>query len=79
MDNVEKIFSVMKENYIDLKKRVGIRDEEAKTPPESETDDAFMQLRPKSPYKLSQLLNPSFNAREELQKLAQNDESNEFG
>ncbi len=64
---IEKITDSMKKHYEFLKDATGLRKEIEEAPENSKSDSIFSQLRPCSPYKLTQLLSEDFNPKEIMQ------------
>jgi len=68
--NVEAIYTVMRKNYEIMKQNIGLSMNEIDEPDKLKVDDIFEKLRPDSPYKLSEMLNPDFNPKKKLEDKA---------
>ena len=60
---IEKMTDSMKKHFEFLKDATGLRKEIEEAPAEGKSDYIFSQLRPYSPYKLTQLLSDNFNPK----------------
>ena len=60
---IEKILELMSDYYDGIKNKVGMEYEIELTPENHDTDNAFEQLRPSSPYKYTHLMSTQFNPK----------------
>eukprot|EP01022_Parablepharisma_sp_SALTPOND_P013052 TRINITY_DN1714_c0_g1_i1.p6 TRINITY_DN1714_c0_g1~~TRINITY_DN1714_c0_g1_i1.p6 ORF type:complete len:155 (+),score=11.62 TRINITY_DN1714_c0_g1_i1:1339-1803(+) len=60
----------MRKNYEYMKQKAGLASNEKEEEDKLKVDDIFQKLRPDSPYKLSEMLNPGFNPKRKLDALA---------
>ena len=66
----------MKSDFQQIKQAVGVDDlAHGKEEYYLDIDDAFQHLRPNSPFKLSEMLQPTFNPTPKLHQIAKNEES----
>lgn len=63
-ENVNMISKILMKNYEYLRESAGLSLTEEKKEDELKVDSIFMQLRPYSPYKLSEMLDPQFEPRD---------------
>ena len=69
MKNVEALCGLMKKNYEYMKLKAGLIDGEVEERDKLKVDEIFEKLRPDSPYKLSEMLQPSFNPKKKLDSM----------
>lgn len=60
-ENVGILRKLMRKNFEIMKNKAGVFEKKVEEDDKLDVDEIFKKLRPKSPYKLSEMLQPSFN------------------
>ncbi len=67
--SVDTIYKLMRKNYECMKRQVGILAPGAEDRDRLHVDEAFRRLRPSSPYKMSEMIDPDFSPKKKVDEL----------
>lgn len=68
-ERIQSIFKTMKNNFDHIKSKLYLNENNEENEKQMKIDNTFRALRPKSPFKLTEMLNPNFNPESSVEKM----------